>query len=142
MRWKFEGGKKMRGKGRTYWAEVRERRGGGEAGREEGVRQRPLWLLRQSAGSRQSADRVYSLAAVVSPGGSLARVLPSLRPPSLPPSRPPLPSPAAQHTHILTFISVWSLSVWNVCYLIIRHGEQLCGQTGVRGCSEVLERTG
>lgn len=78
MRWKFEGGKKMRGKGRTYWAEVRERRGGGEAGREEGVRQRLLWLLRQSAGSRQSADRVYSLAAVVSPGGSLARVLPSL----------------------------------------------------------------
>lgn len=92
----------MRGKGRTYWAEVRERRGGGEAGREEGVRQRPLWLLRQSAGSRQSADRVYSLAAVVSPGGSLARVLTSL--PSLPPSLSSSSSfsssPTHTHTHI------------------------------------------
>lgn len=105
------GRKKNEGKGKNGLGGG-EGEKGGEAGREEGVRQRLLWLLRQSAGSRQSSDRVYSLAAVVSPGGSLARVLPSL-PPSLSSSSSSSSSPT--YTHILTFISVWSLSVWNVC---------------------------
>lgn len=115
-------------------------------------------MLRQSTGSRQSAD------GTPAGGSSFARCsrLPSaetllgffppsplfLLPPPLPLQHHLLLQPNTHtHTHLthtrFTFTaSGRSLSIWNVCLLIGRHGEQFCGHKGVRACSKALERTG
>lgn len=103
-------------------------------------------MLRQRVGSRQSADSSFARCSR----------LPQRKPysgSSLPPSLSLsffllllfLLQPDT-HTHTFTHIYIECLcsvfSVWNVCLLTGRHGEQLCGQTGERDCSEALERAG
>lgn len=122
----------------------RGREGETERGRRERGRDAYSCCVRGLAADSQLT--AHSLAAVVSPRGSLTRVLPSLPPSLFLSSSSSSSSCSRTHTHTFTHIYIECLcsvfSVWNVCLLTGRHGEQLCGQTGERDCSEALERAG